>query len=71
MNFISNSHNNQFYKSDLNLNSMTLALTHDLDMVKMYYHTKNEVSMSRHSKVIAQMDRQTHRQYENITFLHV
>ena len=61
---------------------MTLVLKHDLDMVKMHYHTKNEVFMSRHSKVIAQThtythththrwtDRHTHRQYENITFPH-
>ena len=32
---------------------MTLILKPDLDMVKMYLHTKNEVSMSRGSKVIA------------------
>ena len=52
---------------------MTLVLKPDLDMVKMYYHTKNEVSMSSHSKVIARMnrhtDRHTGRQCENITFL--
>ena len=41
---------------------MTLILKLDLDMVKMYHHTKNEVSMSSHSKVIAQTDRHTHRQ---------
>ena len=39
---------------------MTLVPKLDLDMVKMYHHTKNEVSMSRDSKVIAQTDRQTH-----------
>ena len=52
---------------------MTLILKLDLDMVKMYHHTKNEVSMSRHSKVIAQTDTQTHTlgQYENITFPHM
>ena len=63
---------------------MTLILKHDLDMNKMYHHIKNEVSMSRHSKVIAQTDRQTdtqthtcththrhtYRQYEHITFPH-
>ena len=32
---------------------MTLILKLDLDMVKMYLHTKNEVSMLRDSKVIA------------------
>ena len=59
---------------------MTLVLKIDLDMVKMSYHTKNEVSMSRHSKVIAcpdthtdthrhtQTQTHTHTQYENITF---
>ena len=39
---------------------MTLVLKLDLDMVKILYHTKNEVSMSKHSKVIAQTDRHTH-----------
>ena len=38
---------------------MILVLKFDLDMVKMYHHTKNEVSMSRHSKVIAQTDKHT------------
>ena len=46
---------------------MTLVLKLDLYMVKMQHHTKNEVSMSTHSKVIAQTDRQTHRHDENIT----
>ena len=49
---------------------MTLILKLDLDMVKMYLYTKNEISMSRGSKVIAwtdihtdwQTDTQTHRQ---------
>ena len=57
---------------------MTLVLKLDLDMVKMYHYTKNEVSMLRHSRVIActdkqtdrQIDTQTDRQYENITFPH-
>ena len=38
---------------------MTLVLKLDLDMVKMYHLTKNEVSMLRHSKVIAQTDTDT------------
>ena len=58
---------------------MTLILIFDLDMVNMYHHTKNEVSMSTGSKVVARIDRQihthkqidthteTHRQDENIT----
>ena len=37
---------------------MTLILKIDLDIVKMYHHTKNEVSMSTPSKVIAQTDTQ-------------
>ena len=41
---------------------MTLILKLDLDVVKMYHHTKNEVFMSRHSKVIARTDRQIHTQ---------
>ena len=49
---------------------MTLILKYNLDMVKMYHHTENEVSMSRHSEFIAQTHRQTQRQYENITFPH-
>ena len=39
---------------------MTLILKLDPDIVKMYHHTKNEVSMSTASKVISQTDRQTH-----------
>ena len=38
---------------------MILILKLDLDMVKMYHHTKYQVSMSTHSKVIAQTDKQT------------
>ena len=50
-----------FFSYDLNLDPMTLILKLDLDMVKIYMHTKNEVSMWRSSKVIAWIDRQTHR----------
>ena len=39
---------------------MTLILKFDLDMVKMYHNTKNEVSMSTGSKVIAQIHTHTH-----------
>ena len=59
MKAVSNSQYNQFYKSDLDLDPMTFVLKFDLDVVKISYHTKNEVSMSRHSKVIAQTDRHT------------
>ena len=38
---------------------MTLILKLYLDMVKMYHHTKDEVSMSTHLKVIVQTDTQT------------
>ena len=41
------------YKSDLNLDLMALVLKLDLDIFKVYHHTKNEVSMSRYLKVIA------------------
>ena len=67
MNLGSNSQNNQFYKSDLDRSPMTLVLTLDLDIVKMSYHTKNEVSMSRHSKVIACID--THRHTDSMKIL--
>ena len=46
-------------------------------MVKVSHQTKNEDSMSRYSKVIActdtkrHTDRHTHKQYKNITFLHM
>ena len=36
-----------------------MVLKLDLDMVNMYHHTKDKVSMSRHSKVVAQYG-QTH-----------
>ena len=53
---------------------MALILKLDLDMVKMYLHTKNEVSMSSSSKVIAwtdrHTDRQTHRQTDTQTDRH-
>ena len=56
---------------------MTLILKLDLDTVKTYLHTKNEVSVWNSSKVIAWTDRNTDRQTdkhtdmtENITYLH-
>ena len=42
-----------FYSFDLDHNPMTLVLKLDLDMVKMYLHTKNEVPSYSGSKVIA------------------
>ena len=60
-----------FYEMPLTLTPITLILKLDLDMVKMYHHTKNEVSMSTGSKVITQTDTDrhthTHRHDENIT----
>ena len=50
---------------------MTLILKLDLDMIKMYSHTKNEVSMSRGSIVIAeQTETQTDRQTDRHTHTH-
>ena len=47
--------------------TLTLILILDLDMVKMYHHTKNEVSMSTASKVIARTDTQTDRHTDTHT----
>ena len=56
---------------------MTLILKLDLDMVKMYLYTKNEVSMWRGWKVIAwtgihteKMDRLTYKQTDGETDRH-
>ena len=46
---------------------MTLILKLDLDMIEMYLHTKNEVSMSSGSKVIAWTDRHTDRHTDTQT----
>ena len=43
---------------DLDLDPMTLILKLDLNIVKMYHHTKNEVSRSTCSKSIAQIGTQ-------------
>ena len=61
-------------QSDLDLNPMALVPELGLNVVKMPHHTKNEVSMSRHSKVLPRTHTHTHPhahiQYENITFPH-
>ena len=54
---------------------MTLVLKLDLDTVKMYHDTKNEVSMSTGSKSYSlklqtQIDRQTDRQTDRHTHTH-
>ena len=46
---------------------MTLIFKIYLDMAKIYHHTKNEVSMSISSKVIARTDTHTYTHDENIT----
>ena len=67
---MSNIQNNQFYKFDLELDQITLVLKLDLDMVKMYDHTKYEVSVSSTSKVVAQRtQRQTDRQKKHYDVL--
>jgi len=51
-----------FCSCDLDLDQMTLTYRFDLDILKMYLHTKNELSRPRLSKVRArtgQTDRQT------------
>ena len=48
---------------------MTMTLKIDLDVVKMYLHTKNEVPMWSSSKVIVWTDRQTDTT-KNITYPH-
>ena len=45
--------NIMFYSFDLGLDPMTLILKLDLDIVKMYLHTKNKVPSYSSSKVTA------------------
>jgi len=44
-------HTDTFCSCDLDLDWMTLMYESDLDILKMYLHTKNEASRSRISKV--------------------
>ena len=46
-------HKSVFCSCDLDLDPMTLTYELDLDILKMYLHTKNEVSRSTLSKVRA------------------
>ena len=46
---------------------MTLVVELDLDIVNMSHHSKNEGSISRHSKVITQTDRHTDGQTDRQT----
>jgi len=39
-----------FRRCDLDINPMTLKLEGDLDILKMYLHTENEVATLRHPK---------------------
>ena len=66
-NLVPNNQNNQFYQNDLDCDPMTLVLKCDLNMLKIYHHTKNKVSVSRHSKIIAQMGRHTDTQTDRQT----
>ena len=50
----------QLFKSPLTKVTLTLMAKLDLDMANMTHHIKNEVSMSRQSKVVAQTERYTH-----------
>jgi len=49
------------YCCDLDLHRMTLIYEPNLNMLKMYLHAKNEVSMLRLSGVRARTDRPKHR----------
>ena len=49
----------KFYSFNLDLDPMTLALKLDLDIIKMYVYTKNEVLSFSGSKVIMWTDTQT------------
>ena len=51
--------NMMFYSFDHDHDPMTLVHKLDLDMVKMYLHTKNKVPSYSSSKVIARTDTQT------------
>jgi len=41
---------------DLDINPMTKKLEGDLDILKMHLHTKNEVAMVRHWKLLIEDD---------------
>jgi len=41
-----------FYYHDLVIKQMTLKFNADIDILKMYLHTKNEVATLRHSKLL-------------------
>ena len=50
-----------FHSFDFDLDSMTLILKLNLDMVKVYLHAKNEVPSYSSSKAIVCTDRHTDR----------
>ena len=58
--------NKQFSINDLNTDPMTLTLKLYLDTVKMYYHTKNEVSLQK----LALTDTWTHTDTHTHTHTH-
>ena len=60
-----------FFSYDLDLDPITLILKLDLDMVKMYLYTKNEVYVKQFKSY--SLNRQTHRHTEmteNIAYPH-
>ena len=50
-----------FCSCDLDLHPMTITYEHDLDMLKTYQHTKNEISRSGRGFLKLERDRQTDR----------
>ena len=64
---MSSSQNDQFYKSDLD--PMTLVLKLDLDIIKMYHYTKNEISVCQGIQRLypEQVDRHTDRHSDILT----
>ena len=52
----------KFYWFDLDLDTMTLVLKHNLNIVKMYVYTENEAPTFNGSKLTAWTDTQTHKQ---------
>ena len=63
--------NHSFQPYDIDLDPMTFIFELDLDIMKMYLHTKNEVPRSRHSNVRTQTDTYTDTHIdttEHITF---
>ena len=67
---MSNSQNNQFYKSDLD--PMNLVLKLDIDIIKMYHYIKNEISVCQGIQKLypEQVDRHTDRHSDILSHRH-